>query len=102
MPTGTLAIMIKRDQKTIVTKGDTMILPGDDVILSIPPYHPSKKEKLREIEVGKNDLWCNQEIKDLRIPSNELIAMIIRGENTIIPDGSTKILENDIVVVYST
>jgi len=102
MPTGTLAIMIKRDQKTIVTKGDTMILSGDDVILSIPPYHPSKKEKLREIEIGKNDLWCNMEIKELVIPRNELIAMIIRGENTIIPDGSTKILENDIVVVYST
>ena len=102
MPTGALAIMIKRNQQTIVTKGDTLILPGDDVILSIPPYHPSKKEKLREIEIVKSDQWCNMEIKELKIPSNELIAMIIRGEQTIIPDGSTKILENDVVVVYST
>ncbi len=102
MPTGTLAIMIKRGQETIVTKGDTMVLLGDDVILSIPPYHPSKKEKLREIEVNKSDLWCNKEIKDLKLARNELITMIIRGEKTIIPDGGTKILENDIVVVYST
>lgn len=102
MPTGTLALMIKRDQKTIVTKGDTIVLSGDDVILSVPPYYPSKKEKLREIEIVKSNLWCNMEIKDLKIPRNELIAMIIRGDQTIIPDGSTKILEKDVVVVYQS
>ena len=100
MPTGALALMIKRDDKTIVTKGDTAILQGDDVVLSIPPYYPGKHETLREIEITKMDEWCNMLIKDIKIPSNELIAMIIRGEKTIIPDGSTKIMENDVVVVY--
>ena len=100
MPTGTLAIMIKRGKQTIVTKGDTQILNGDDLIISVPPYHPGKHEKLREIEIGKNDAWCNKEIKELKVPKNELITMVIRGEDTIIPDGSTKILENDVVVVY--
>lgn len=42
------------------------------------------------------------EIKELKVPRNELIAMIIRGEQTIIPDGSTRILENDVVVVYQS
>lgn len=102
MPTGTLAIMIKRGKQTVVTKGDTLIMTGDDVILSIPPYHPSKNEKLREFEIGKNDAWCNKEIRELTISKNELITMIIRGENTIIPDGSTKIKENDIVVIYQS
>ena len=72
------------------------------MILSIPPYYPSKNEKLREIEIHKNDLWCNMKIKDLKIPRNELIAMIIRGEQTIIPDGNTEIFENDVVVVYQS
>ena len=102
MPTGALALMIKRNQETIVTRGDTLILPGDDLILSVPPYHPGKNEILREMEMEKNDPWCNMYIKDLKIPRNELIAMIIRGEETIIPDGSTRILENDVVVVYQS
>ncbi len=102
IPSGSLAIMIKREAQTIVTRGDTKILSGDDVILSVPPYYPSKKEKLRELEIAKSDAWCNKEIRELKIPKHELIAMIIRGERTIIPDGSTKILENDIVVVYQS
>lgn len=100
MPTGTLAIMVKRGKDNIVAKGYTQILKGDDVILSVPPYHPGKNETLREIEIGKNNSWCNKEIRELNIMKNELITMIIRGEETIIPDGKTKILENDIVVVY--
>lgn len=100
IPTGSLALMIKRDGKTVITKGDTLILPGDDVILSVPPFHPSKTEKLHEFEIGKNDPWCNKAIAELEVPKNKLIAMIIRGEDTIIPDGKTVILENDVVVVY--
>lgn len=100
MPTGSLALMIKRDGKSITTKGDTMILAGDDVILSVPPYSPSENEKLREREIGKNDAWCNHAIEELTLPKNKLIAMIIRGEETIIPDGKTVIKENDIVVLY--
>ena len=100
MPTGTLAVMIKRGKQTIVTRGDTQILKGDDVILSVPPYHPGKHETLREMEIGKNDAWCNKEIRELTIPKNELITMIFRGEESIIPDGKTVIRENDVVVIY--
>ena len=43
MPQGSLAIMIKRGSNSIITKGDTVILPEDTVILSVPPYVPSQK-----------------------------------------------------------
>ena len=100
MPTGSLALMIKRRGETLTPRGDTKILAGDDVILSVPPYNPTENEKLREIEVGRNDAWCNRAISELTLPKNKLIAMILRGEETIIPDGKTVILENDIVVLY--
>ena len=100
MPEGSLAIMIKRGKDTIVTKGNTTLLSGDDLVLSVPPYRPSRKEKLREIEISKNHAWANRSICELNLTKNELITMVIRGENTIIPDGQTKIMENDVVVVY--
>ena len=37
---------------------------------------------------------------ELKLNSDELIAMIIRGEESLIPDGKTMILENDVVVTY--
>lgn len=98
MPTGSLALMIVRENQKIVTRGDVEIHAGDDVILSVPPYN--SKEKLKERQIGKNHSWCNKEIKDIKIPNNQIIAMVLRDGKTIIPDGKTIIMENDIVVLY--
>lgn len=100
VPTGSLAIMIKRNHETIITKGDTRILAGDDVILSVPSYEPAEHEKLEEINITRNHAWFNKAIWELNLPSDSLIAMIIRGDENLIPDGKTMILENDTVVMY--
>lgn len=100
MPTGSLALMIKRNGKTIITKGDTVILAEDNIILSIPAYNPGGHEKLEEIHIDATHHWVNKKIVDLNLPSDELIAMIIRGNENIIPDGKTTIYANDVVVTY--
>ncbi len=100
MPTGALAIMIKRHGETIITKGDTVIHAGDNVILSVPPYIPSEDEQLEERVISKKDEWCNKKIAELGLGANVLIAMIIRDGENIIPDGKTVILEKDVVVLY--
>ena len=100
MPYGSLALMIKRDGKTIITKGDTKIKPGDTVILSVPPYVPTDEETLEEIVIDKDNKWCGQHIGDLDLSKDELIALILRNDETIIPDGKTIIAENDTVVLY--
>lgn len=100
MPHGSLAIMIKRGEETIITKGNTKILPEDTLIVSVPPYVPSEDEQLEEILIDKKHKWCNRLIGELNLKEDELIALILREEETIIPDGRTKILENDTVVMY--
>lgn len=100
VPTGSLALMIKRHQETIITKGDTKILAGDDVILSVPTYEPAEHEKLEEIEITKKHSWCGKPIWKLNLPNDALIAMIIRGDENLIPDGNTVIQEKDVVVMY--
>lgn len=100
MPYGSLAIMIKREDETIITKGDTVILPEDTLILSVPPYVPSEDEQLEEIAVERNHKWCDKMIRELNLKEDELIALIIRNDETIIPDGKTKIQEGDTVVLY--
>lgn len=100
MPYGSLAIMIKRGKETLVTKGDTEIFPNDTVILSVPPYTPSEEEKLEEIVIEAGHKWCNKVISQLGLSDDELIALVLRKEETIIPDGKTLILEGDTVVLY--
>lgn len=100
MPTGALALMIKREGETIITKGDTIVRPGDNVILSVPPYVPAEDEQLEERYITKKDAWCNKTIAELELGANELITMIIRNGESIIPDGKTMIFEKDVVVLY--
>lgn len=100
MPTGSLALMIKRDKENIITRGDTIIHAGDNVILSVPAYQPNANEQLEETHIDKEHPWCNRTIAELNLPPNELIAMIIRGDENLIPDGKTVIRENDVVVTY--
>lgn len=100
MPTGSLAIMIKRGKQTIVTRGDTVIHAGDNIILSVPSYEPAANEKLEELYIEKGNEWCGKTIAELNLPPNELIAMIIRGNENLIPDGKTVIEEGDVVVTY--
>lgn len=99
VPTGSLAIMIKRGEETLITKGETQILAGDDVILSVPPYIPTESEELLERKIDKKDEWCNKSIGELHLEPNELITMVIRGEENIIPDGKTILKERDVVVI---
>lgn len=100
MPTGALAIMIKRGKETIIARGDTKILADDNIILSVPSYEPSDTDQLIEVQIDKSHPWCSKAIADLNIPSDELLAMIIRDGQNLIPDGKTVIQENDVVVTY--
>lgn len=100
MPAGSLAIMIKRGNETVITKGDTEIFAGDDIILTVPPYEPSEQDQLEEHNISKDSQWCNKAIGELDIPKDMLIAMIIRDGGTVIPNGQTVLKENDKVVMY--
>ena len=100
IPTGSLALMIKRGEEMILTKGNTEICAGDSVILSVPPYNTNETEQLQEKRILSGDKWCNKSIAQLHLSRNELIAMVIRGEEAIIPDGKTVLKEQDVVVMY--
>lgn len=100
MPTGSLALMIKRGKETLIPRGDTVILAEDNLILSVPSYEPGEQENLQEIPIEKGHSWCGKRIEELKLPDHVLIALVMRGEENLIPDGQTVILEGDVVVAY--
>lgn len=102
LPTGSLAVMIRRGKETIIPRGDTVIEANDSVILSVPPYKSDKSLKLREITINEKHVWKDKQIRDLKLPKRLLIVMVRRGEESIIPSGATEILCGDIVVVTDT
>lgn len=102
MPTGSLAVMIQRSGGgTVIPDGNTEIQAGDTMVLSVPAYESGGHEHLDEFVVSKKHRWCNKTIAELNLPHNTLIILVKRGEENLIPNGQTQILENDCVVVYS-
>lgn len=98
-PENSLVLMVKHGDNTIVPKGDTLITAGADVIMSLPNYHDSGDIKLKEYEIGIKHLWRDKTIKELDLPSTLLIIMIKRGGEMVVPNGNTKILLGDVLVV---
>lgn len=99
IPEDSLVLMIKRNDTTIVPRGDTVIEAGDDVILSIPSYYDNDDIALKEEKIDKSHNWANKRIADLKLPTNCLIIMVKREGETIIPNGSTVIMPEDILVI---
>ena len=102
MPTDSLAVMIKRHGETLIPRGDTRILAGDSIILSVPAVTGLSDINLREIPIDPYHGWRNKSIEELHLPEKVLIAIIRRGKENIIPRGQTVILEGDVVVVYDS
>jgi len=99
-PTGSLALMIKRENETLIPRGNTRIHAEDTLILSVPAYHSENDGKLKEIQITLTHPWCGKCIAELELPEHLLIALIKRRDENLIPQGSTRIYTGDRVVIY--
>ena len=100
IPFHSQVVMIKRGGRTIAARGHTVIEEGDDLILNIPSYLPAKNERVSEIHILGDHPWVNKTLEEIRMPENQLMIMIIRDEEKIIPNGDTRVLEEDTVLVF--
>lgn len=69
------------------------------VLKTFNDYKEEKSTKLIEVLVDKDSKWLDKQIMDANIPEDILIVMIKRGEEVIVPKGSTVINCGDILVL---
>lgn len=100
LPTGSLAVLVRRGNESIVTRGDTMLLPGDSLILSMPPYIPTGEEMLEETQVLPGNEWIGKNLRELNLPEDRIVVTVLRQGKAIIPDGGTTIQTGDTLVQY--
>ncbi len=99
-PAGAQAVMIKRKGRSFAARGSSILEAGDDLILNMPPYYPGDRERVMEVDVYRNHKWAGKTVEELKIPSNQLIIMVIRDEEKIIPNGDTLIKEGDVLLLF--
>ncbi|MEM9929926.1 MAG: TrkA C-terminal domain-containing protein, partial [Bacteroidota bacterium] len=54
-----------------------------------------------EYVISKSNQLTKKKLKDLHFPETALIGGIIRGEQTLIPNGHTQLQLNDKVIVFA-
>ncbi len=54
---------------------------------------------IEQVLVSGNSNLVNKKLKELALPKEALISAIKRNDDVIIPDGNTKIIENDLVTL---
>lgn len=105
IPEDILIVMIKRKGDVLVPNGSTVILAGDRLVVTgnnfdkLNQYKEEKSTKLMEFTVDKESSLAYKSIIESDIPNGILIVMIKREGNVVIPNGSTILLPEDILVV---
>lgn len=93
-----LIVLIKRKNDYIIPNGNTLIEENDSVIICGTSFIDSRKHfTLLEIIIDENSEHINKLVKDFN--KNFLIVMIKRNDKPFIPDGTTMIEKDDLLVL---
>lgn len=107
LPPETILVLILRDGKRIVPRGNTEIKANDEIVLCAQAFN-SKNEsneakneiELVEIELEENHKWIGKKLSEIATDlQKSLIVLIKRNGKLVIPDGRTILAKNDILVL---
>ena len=97
-----LVVMVVRGERTIVPNGDTRLEEGDLLVLAAYPFEEREHLRLSELTVERGHRLANRTLADIASAPNSpkyLIVLIQRGQETVIPTGSTVILPGDVLIL---
>ncbi len=101
LPPGLLVAVIKRGRDVVVPCGNTEIKEGDFVILGGAGYKEDIGIELQELVLKEQNAWVGMRIDELDISRRTMIVMIRRGDEMLIPNGSTELRSEDILLLYT-
>ncbi|MGI5977003.1 MAG: potassium/proton antiporter [Candidatus Limivicinus sp.] len=99
LPNMLIAVLI-RDGQTTVPHGSTRLQPGDIAIICTQGLSELPDVMLKEIRITADHRWCGKSLSQDQIAKNALVIMVKRGKELVIPNGDTRLLENDVVIIY--
>lgn len=101
LPPQMLLVMVIRGKQTIVPNGQTMLHEGDIAVLAAPKFEGAGEKNLvlQEQTLGKKDERIGKHIQDLP-RTRQLIVLIKREGNCLLPNGRTKLNNGDVLVIY--
>jgi len=100
LPPDSLLLVILRNGIQIVPSGDIKIIENDKIVMCAPAYSGNVKIELTERRIHSGNKWIGKSIAEYSKDPSELIVAIARDQHVFLPNGSTKIVEHDILLLY--
>lgn len=98
-PPETLVVMIQRSLTHILPKGKTLLLEGDIVVMGAKKSLLMDSMPLVELKLFLGHPWTDRYIADLDFLEGQLIVVIERNKQLIIPRGQTLLQAGDLLIM---
>ncbi|SCP96896.1 potassium/proton antiporter [Anaerobium acetethylicum] len=98
-PPDTLLAMIIRNNETLVPNGSSVLQENDVAILSALSFDQKTEVHLVELPIRTGNRWIGKMISEFSPNPGQIVIMIKRGEQIIIPKGPTRIQAGDVLVM---
>lgn len=82
-----------------VAKKLKMIDNTNNVMTTFNDYSEELPVQFIKVNIAENGRWAGKQIKDLSLPPETIIALIVRGKERIVPKGFTQIKAGDMAVL---
>lgn len=100
-PPETIIVSVENERGIVVPNGQTVLKPGDKVVLSAVVEEQMKGTMLSEIHINSNSNYIGKAISEIPTDEDTLIILIKRGDDIIIPNGNIVLNEGDMLVMNS-
>lgn len=94
-----LSILIQGTLIPAVSRRLDMIDENADVLTTFTDYTDEVDLEFVKLKIGKSHPWKDHCLKEVSMPPELLIVMVLRGGTHLVPDGATELHENDILVM---
>lgn len=93
-----LVVLVVRKNENIIPDGQTILRSGDLVVMAAKMFEDRKNLVLMEYFVENKHKYVDKKLYEIPKVENELIILIKRGKENIIPKGNTIIRQDDVLV----
>lgn len=94
-----LSISLQGSLIPLVARKTGMTDEDEDIMKTFTDYSEETDVCFVQLEIGDNDPWNGKVIKDLPIPHDTILALILRDDKALVPNGRTRIHSGDKVIM---
>ncbi|WP_040198120.1 potassium/proton antiporter [Candidatus Soleaferrea massiliensis] len=94
-----LSVAVQGTLLPILARKLDLVGSGDTVFKTFNDYQDHTQVRLFDVPIEENHPWAGCKLRDILLPPESLVVVIKRGAKNIVPNGSTKLLAHDVVVL---